>query len=146
VKEAGAPADDHEEAGAAEDLALLTMALLLVPPLPQQRRRRRPRQRSHRHRPSWMVPRRRNLKKVMWTADRSSRRTSSERGEPAGVVADLAAGVEVGAIAPPALMQGWGPAEATAAAAGGDRPPIAVAHTEIRASENPEDHSVYQGC
>ena len=47
--------------------ALLKKALLLVPPLPQQRRRRRPCKRSHRHRPSWMVPRRRYPKKVLWT-------------------------------------------------------------------------------
>jgi hypothetical protein len=48
--------------------ALLKKALLLVPPLPQHRRRRRPRQRSHRHHPSWMVPQRRYPKKVLWTS------------------------------------------------------------------------------
>ena len=115
-------------------------ALLLMPPLQQQRRRRQPRQRSHCHRPSRIVPRRRKPKKVMRTAVNKPKNELLNAPNWLTFVAGLAAGAEASAIAPPAPVQGSAlvPAEAVAAAAAGDRPPTAFVPTGIRASEIPE--------
>jgi len=145
LKEAGAPADDHEEAGAAEEgaaeegAAAGTAATAAAPAAPTVQA------------VSPSPPKLDGAPAALpeeGTVDRGEQaeERAAERGEPAGAFVDLAAGVEGGAIDSLAPVQGSGPAEAEAAAAGEDRAPITVAPTGIRASENPADHSVCQGC
>ena len=147
VKEAGAPADDHEEAGAAEEgaaeegAAAGTAATAAAPAAPTVQA------------VSPSPPKLDGAPAALpeeGTVDRGEQaeERAAERGKPAGAFVDLAAGVEGGAIDSLAPVQGSGPAEAEAdaAAAGEDRAPITVAPTGIRASENPADHSVCQGC
>jgi hypothetical protein len=146
VKEADAPANDHEEAEAAEEGAAkegaaagtaATAAASAAPTAPVV---------------SPSPPKLDGAPTALpedGTVDRGEQaeeERAAERGDPAGVVVDLASGVEGGAIGPLAPVQGSGPDEAVAAAAGEDRAPSSVAPTGIRASDNPADHSVYQGC